>query len=145
VAVEVRSWFLEELQMDMPVLKVLSGGSIIDLCQQALDKLPGKLVPGIRPGKSMGGSDTASKEQMIQSTSGQNGKPLEPKIAKPSTKANIAIPALETAIPGDSSSQSPSSEGPSSRQLSSQPSFADFAEAKVINKVNSKMIAVGQA
>ncbi|OJJ70821.1 hypothetical protein ASPBRDRAFT_126737 [Aspergillus brasiliensis CBS 101740] len=47
VAVEVRGWFLKELKTDMPVLKVLGGGSVADLCQQALDKLPETLLPNL--------------------------------------------------------------------------------------------------
>jgi hybrid polyketide synthase/nonribosomal peptide synthetase ACE1 len=45
VAVEVRSWFLKELQTDMPVLKILGGGSVSDLAEQASKKLPAELVP----------------------------------------------------------------------------------------------------
>ena len=45
VAVEVRSWFLKELKTDMPVLKILGGFSVADLCQQALEKLPENLLP----------------------------------------------------------------------------------------------------
>ncbi len=47
VAVEVRGWFLKELKTDMPVLKVLGGGSVADLCQQALEKSPESLLPNI--------------------------------------------------------------------------------------------------
>lgn len=36
VAVEIRSWFLKELGIDMPVLKILSGASLTDLCKDAL-------------------------------------------------------------------------------------------------------------
>lgn len=54
VAVEVRGWFLKELKTDMPVLKVLGGGSVADLCQQALEKLPETLLP------NLGGSVAAS-------------------------------------------------------------------------------------
>lgn len=45
VAVEVRGWFLKELKTDMPVLKVLGGGSVADLCQHAMEKLPESLLP----------------------------------------------------------------------------------------------------
>lgn len=45
VAVEVRSWFLKELDIDMPVLKVLGGASVGDLLEDAFDRLPDKLVP----------------------------------------------------------------------------------------------------
>ncbi|KAF4119349.1 hypothetical protein GMORB2_4868 [Geosmithia morbida] len=38
VAVEVRSWFLKELQADVPVLKIVGGATVAELCQRALDK-----------------------------------------------------------------------------------------------------------
>ena len=47
VAVEVRSWFLKELKVDMPVLKVLGGGSVTELCQQVLEKMPEKMLSSI--------------------------------------------------------------------------------------------------
>lgn len=39
IAVEVRSWFLKELNVDVPVLKVIGGASILDICRDVLDKL----------------------------------------------------------------------------------------------------------
>lgn len=39
VAVELRSWFLKELSIDMPVLKILNGASVSDLCKDALGRL----------------------------------------------------------------------------------------------------------
>jgi hybrid polyketide synthase / nonribosomal peptide synthetase ACE1 len=47
VAVEVRSWFLKELKVDIPVLKVVGGASPAELCQRALEKLPEELLAGI--------------------------------------------------------------------------------------------------
>lgn len=47
VAVEVRSWFVKELKVDMPVLKILGGGSIADLSEQALKQLPEKALSSI--------------------------------------------------------------------------------------------------
>lgn len=47
VAVEVRSWFLKELKVDVPVLKVIGGASLSDLCQTALEKLPEELLANI--------------------------------------------------------------------------------------------------
>ncbi|KAF7714216.1 Hybrid PKS-NRPS synthetase [Penicillium ucsense] len=43
VAVEARSWFLKELQVDIPVLKLVGGASIQDICEVVLEKLPEKL------------------------------------------------------------------------------------------------------
>ena len=38
VAVEVRSWFLKELNVDVPVLKIIGGDSIAELCTEALGR-----------------------------------------------------------------------------------------------------------
>ncbi|RYP65136.1 hypothetical protein DL769_006415 [Monosporascus sp. CRB-8-3] len=40
VAVEIRSWFLKELGVDVPVLKILGGASLVDVCRDVLGKLP---------------------------------------------------------------------------------------------------------
>lgn len=40
VAVEIRSWFLKELSVDIPVLRVLGGVAASDLCRDALARLP---------------------------------------------------------------------------------------------------------
>ncbi|KAL8986722.1 MAG: hypothetical protein Q9177_004009, partial [Variospora cf. flavescens] len=47
VAVEVRSWFLKELRVDIPLLKVVGGASPAELCQQALNKLPEEILAKI--------------------------------------------------------------------------------------------------
>ncbi|KAK4194958.1 KR domain-containing protein [Triangularia verruculosa] len=44
VAVEVRSWFLKELDIEMPVLKVLGGNSIIDLLNDAMERIPASIL-----------------------------------------------------------------------------------------------------
>ncbi|KAK4176933.1 Nonribosomal peptide synthetase 14 [Triangularia setosa] len=44
VAVEVRSWFLKEIDIDMPVLKVLGGNSIIDLLNDAMERIPASIL-----------------------------------------------------------------------------------------------------
>ncbi|KAI0424987.1 hypothetical protein F5Y09DRAFT_347142 [Xylaria sp. FL1042] len=40
MAVEVRTWFIKELDVDMPVLKILAGGTIRDLVSDAASRLP---------------------------------------------------------------------------------------------------------
>lgn len=40
VAVEVRSWFLKELAVDVPVMTILGGASIADLVGIVMQKLP---------------------------------------------------------------------------------------------------------
>lgn len=43
VAVEIRSWLLRVLQIDVPVLRFLSGSSLNDICNDALNDLPASL------------------------------------------------------------------------------------------------------
>lgn len=47
VAVEVRSWFLRETLVDMPVLKILGGASVGNMLDYALEKLPRELTPSL--------------------------------------------------------------------------------------------------
>ncbi|PVI02593.1 putative equisetin synthetase [Periconia macrospinosa] len=44
MAVEVRSWFLKELDVDIPVLKVLGGSNITDLLAEAMDRVPATVI-----------------------------------------------------------------------------------------------------
>ncbi|TVY90824.1 Fusarin C synthetase [Lachnellula willkommii] len=45
VAVEIRSWLLKILEVDVPVLKLLSGSSLNDICHDVLSKVPNSLRP----------------------------------------------------------------------------------------------------
>jgi hybrid polyketide synthase/nonribosomal peptide synthetase ACE1 len=45
VAVEIRSWFQSELDLDMPVLKILSGASIEKMVEDAFERLSPELTP----------------------------------------------------------------------------------------------------
>ncbi|KAI5919279.1 hypothetical protein F4810DRAFT_714627 [Camillea tinctor] len=56
VAVEIRSWFLKEVNVDMPVLKILGGTSAIGICQHAIEQMPKELLPAI----SSAGTDAAT-------------------------------------------------------------------------------------
>lgn len=62
VAVEVRSWFLKELKVDIPVLKVVGGASVAELCQRAFEKLPEGLL-GSAAGKAAAAPAAAAAPQ----------------------------------------------------------------------------------
>lgn len=49
VAVEMRSWFLKELGVDVPVMKILGGASIANLVDDVLHKLPIELLTRLDP------------------------------------------------------------------------------------------------
>nr|ALQ32785.1 putative polyketide synthase [Fusarium babinda] len=44
VALDIRAWFMRELDVDMPVLKVLGGNSISDLVQDSLERMPSSIL-----------------------------------------------------------------------------------------------------
>ena len=50
IAVDLRSWFLKQLSVSIPVLKILNGVSIGELVEEAVDKISPKLVPNLVEG-----------------------------------------------------------------------------------------------
>ncbi|KAH6956093.1 putative short chain dehydrogenase/ reductase [Fusarium avenaceum] len=44
VGVDIRSWCIKELEVDVPVLKILGGASVIDLADYVLESLPANVV-----------------------------------------------------------------------------------------------------
>ncbi|KAL8764126.1 MAG: hypothetical protein Q9184_000268 [Pyrenodesmia sp. 2 TL-2023] len=47
LAVDLRAWFTKELDLDMPVLKLLGGATVEELVDDALGRLPSELVPNL--------------------------------------------------------------------------------------------------
>ncbi|CAK7269354.1 Type I Iterative PKS [Sporothrix epigloea] len=73
VAVELRSWFLKELNIDMAVLKFLGGSSIVDICRDALGQLA-SLTSSAAPLPSSSASDAASSHVRTPSSSTTGGE-----------------------------------------------------------------------
>jgi hybrid polyketide synthase / nonribosomal peptide synthetase ACE1 len=47
VAVDIRSWFLKELDVDLPVLKILGGASVGDMLQYAVENISPSMIPKV--------------------------------------------------------------------------------------------------
>ncbi|KAL9095162.1 MAG: hypothetical protein Q9165_002418 [Trypethelium subeluteriae] len=47
IAVDIRTWFLKEVNTDMPVLKIVGGASTTELCEYALESLPREMLPNL--------------------------------------------------------------------------------------------------
>lgn len=62
VAVDMRSWFTDELDLDMPVLKILGGASVSDLIEDAVSRLPQELIPNVKL-EAAEGAETEEKEK----------------------------------------------------------------------------------
>jgi len=52
IAVEIRSWLTKEIETEIPVFQVLSGGSVAQLLDYALENMPAKLTPNQNRGAS---------------------------------------------------------------------------------------------
>ncbi|PQE13487.1 hypothetical protein CJF32_00005378 [Rutstroemia sp. NJR-2017a WRK4] len=117
VAVEVRSWFLKELKTDMPVLKVLGGGSVTNLCQQTLDKLPEKMLPNL-------GAEKPSKPKATNIETKATPKAPE------STVSGSESSQAEGTSTGSSGSHSPSSTGSPPTTLAPPTSFTDLGQTE---------------
>ncbi|KAE9373525.1 hypothetical protein N431DRAFT_482543 [Stipitochalara longipes BDJ] len=83
VAVEVRSWFLKELKVDMPVLKVLGGGSVADLSEYVIDKLPEKLLSSVG-----GGPAKAEVKQSKPELDSQGAESISASTSVPPTSSS---------------------------------------------------------
>ncbi|KAI1423496.1 putative polyketide synthase [Xylaria sp. FL1777] len=46
ISVDIRSWFLKHLQVNVPVLKIMSNNTMASLIQFAIESLPPELLPG---------------------------------------------------------------------------------------------------
>ncbi|KAI2472698.1 hypothetical protein F4781DRAFT_318834 [Annulohypoxylon bovei var. microspora] len=113
VAVDIRSWFLKELEVDVPTLKILGGGTIADLVKTALDKMP-----SAEPEKTVAASEEIPK----------------PAVAKVETPEQTTSPSPNTTgspilSPQHSSSSSTPSEPDS--DLTSPPAIDVMNKIKV--------------
>lgn len=50
VAVDIRSWFLKELDVDLPVLKILGGASVQDMLEYAVENISPSMIPNVGEG-----------------------------------------------------------------------------------------------
>lgn len=73
VAVDIRSWFQSEMDVDMPVLKILSGASIENMVDVAFGDLPAVLTPNFkREATEEAKAEEAKAEEKDGSVSGES-------------------------------------------------------------------------
>ncbi|KAL8400946.1 hypothetical protein RB594_001102 [Gaeumannomyces avenae] len=78
MAVEVRAWLVKELDVDVPVLKILGGSSIADLLEHAIKSLPESIVDVSKLGDG---------------TPGQAKKKAPAPVPKAAPPASASLPA----------------------------------------------------
>ncbi|KAI0888665.1 uncharacterized protein GGS22DRAFT_61892 [Annulohypoxylon maeteangense] len=67
MATEIRAWLLKNLQVNYPVLKILSGISIFELIEAAVDGIPQEMIPGVESSPEL--LSTTPAQADIQSSS----------------------------------------------------------------------------
>jgi len=111
VAVEIRSWFLKELTIEIPVLKILSGGSVSQLLDFAVEKIPAALTPKLNtntpstrdtsrlllaPSANNGSSDSGSISKDDGSTDGHDTQSVS---SAPTTDAGASVKEYTKTLP----------------------------------------------
>ena len=105
-AVEIRSWFFKNYQVNMPVLKILGGVSIRELIDYALESISADLIPNVKtsiilepdPGASEMKNETATEVNPLYGNSGASTG------ASPSEKTGLAS-TEGTVTPASSTSE----------------------------------------
>ena len=122
----MRSWFLKEIDVDVPVLKVLSGATMIDLLEDVIEGLSPAIVPNL--GSSRDPEPVASTSQplrkpqqigtiaqSIQSTSEPSAPPTDPEnIPRPEITPKVHLAQEERHSLRTQSSTSSGPETPNS-------------------------------
>ncbi|KAH6844804.1 hypothetical protein B0I37DRAFT_446777 [Chaetomium sp. MPI-CAGE-AT-0009] len=123
VAVEIRSWFLKEVDVDMAVLKILGGASTIELSQFAVEKMPRDLLPGLVEG-GVAPSDNAPAPVQVEekppvpaspeSAGSDTGKDFVHADAQPESDTTSTSPSAGSPVPFTPAQEPPNGSPPSS-------------------------------
>ena len=94
VAVEIRSWFLDELMVDVPVLKILGGATVAGMVDLAIEKLPMELIPMVQ--RSSAPTSSSDSEPTLPSNASSTSKSssedmAEDVLSTPSTEMSFNL------------------------------------------------------
>ena len=137
VAVEVRTWFLKELQTDMPVLKILGGASVADLCRHAFERLPKDLLPAVGVKNQVLAKHEPARVQTEAFLPKITERAPDP-LLKVSNIADITAPSRDSASPllaAQNSSEGDSWESNSVSSLSSLEGGSKGAQKTTATKI----------
>ncbi|KKA18098.1 Hybrid NRPS/PKS protein 1, partial [Rasamsonia emersonii CBS 393.64] len=106
VAVDMRAWFSNELDLDMPVLKLLGGATIADLVDDAVSRLSRELIPNVVAGQAEG--EPASEEAPAAAASAEPEKSSDESSTEEEDSTNVS--EFASTPPTGFVSQTPSSQ-----------------------------------
>jgi len=95
IAVEIRSWFLKSVGVDMPVLRIIGGSSITDICKDAMARLPQLVQQEASESALLSGSITSSGSRGSGAESPTTSMASTPPFRRDATEGDTTITAAE--------------------------------------------------
>lgn len=98
LAVEIRGWFTKTLEVNIPVLKILSGVPIGDLITIATDTIPERLIPNLKSNQDakpeVNASDLAAPHTSLQDSETDSSSTSN--FSDPSNASAVALSTSDT-------------------------------------------------
>jgi hybrid polyketide synthase/nonribosomal peptide synthetase ACE1 len=136
ISVDLRTWFLKELDVDMPALKILGGASIREMLEYALEKLPRDMMPRLSSDSHVAKNKAVAAEVPAMKEIVEAERPQE-------TQSSSASGSAEDERSTDSSAKSQTSEV-TPANLSDVEESGEFAH-KLSQVVRTEELSFGQA
>lgn len=106
VAVDMRIWFTRELDLDLPVLKLLGGATVEDMVEDAVARLSPALIPNVKDGpkpEAEPAADAENQEESLEkeengdaeSSHGSSGGDTDELLLSGSASTVITVPQSE--------------------------------------------------
>ncbi|KAF4997659.1 hypothetical protein FGRMN_3691 [Fusarium graminum] len=97
VALDIRTWFMRELDVDMPVLKILGGNTISDLVRDSLEKIPESIKDMASLSSESTSAPTSSQKAIVKpQPEVSNGRSLKVPAGSTTTTSVNSTSASET-------------------------------------------------
>ena len=107
MAVEVRSWMQREMDVDVPVLRILGDTSVRDLVGLAHEKLPAESIPNLgQPGNAHLPAIGTLRNESVMALALSDPAPASTKLLRDSEKSGCSPPSQENRSPISNSSNS---------------------------------------
>ena len=91
IAVDISTWFLKQLQVKVPVLKILGNITMASLVQYAVENVPVELVPGL------GVDSTCTSDEREEGSMSENSSNAQTSQVS-SEDGNVSIPTISKTI-----------------------------------------------
>lgn len=95
VAVDMRVWFTRELDLDLPVLKLLGGATVEDMVEDAVSRLDPDLIPNVKGEAKPTEDSKDSAEQASVETPSQGSTTADSEESRSLVSETVTIPEVD--------------------------------------------------